>query len=143
MVQQLHHTGFVVRDRDKSVAFYRDIVGFKVVGTYERIGPEINRVVGYEDAHLKLALLDLGGGHMLELIQYVSPSSYEHTTTERNVLGAAHLALQVEDISAMFEKLSEGGAKIMNPPAQIAPGRIVCYLQDPDGNWLEIMELSE
>ena len=27
MIKQLHHTGFVVTDRDKSVAFYRDVVG--------------------------------------------------------------------------------------------------------------------
>ena len=143
MVQQLHHTGFVVRDLDKAVAFYRDIVGLQVISEYERIGPGIDQVVGYADAHLKLALLDLGGGHILELIEYVNPPSDERPTAERNVLGAAHLAFQVKDISATFAKLSSGGAKIMNPPAEIAPGRIVCYFQDPEGNWLEIMEFSE
>ncbi len=143
MVQRLHHTGFVVRDRDKAVAFYRDIVGLNVISEYKRIGPKIDQVVGYEDVHLKLALLDLGGGHILELIQYVNPPPDERPTAERSVLGAAHLAFEVKDISAMFAKMSEGGAKMMNPPVQIAPGRIACYFQDPDGNWLELMELDE
>lgn len=143
MVQRLHHTGFVVRDRDEAIAFYRNVVGLNVISEYERRGPEIDQVLGYRDAHLKSALLDLGEGHILELIQYVNPLPEERSTEERNVVGAAHLALQVKDISATFAKMSESSAKIMNPPAQIAPGRIACYLQDPDGNWLEIMELSE
>ncbi len=143
MLQKIHHTGFVVRDRDKAVAFYRDIVGLEPISEYERIGPGIDRVVGYQDVHLKCAILDLGGGHILELIQYLHPPPAECPTAERNVVGAAHLALQVEDIEAAFEKMSAGGAWIMNPPAQLAPGRIACYLQDPDGNWLELMELSE
>ena len=143
MIQRLHHTGFVVRNRATAVAFYRDIVGLNVISEYERVGPEIDQVVGYEDAHLKLALLDLGGGHILELIENVNPPSDECPTEERKVVGAAHLAFEVEDISATFAKMSAGGAKSMNPPAQIAPGRIACYLQDPDGNWLELMELNE
>jgi catechol 2,3-dioxygenase-like lactoylglutathione lyase family enzyme len=64
-------------------------------------------------------------------------------TAEHNVLGVAHLAFEVRDISAIFAKMSAGDANIMNPPAQVAPGRIPCYLQDPDGNWLELMELNE
>ena len=30
----------------------------------------------------------------------------------------------------------------MNPPAAISEGRVACYLQDPDGNWLELLQLG-
>ena len=30
----------------------------------------------------------------------------------------------------------------MNPPAELAPGRVACYIQDPDGNWLELLQLG-
>lgn len=143
MIQKLHHTGFVVRDRDNAVAFYRDVVGLNVISEYERIGPGIDQVIGYEQAHLRAAILDLGGGHILELIQYLRPPSDERPTEERSTIGATHLAFQVDDIQAAYEKLTEGGAKMMNPPAELAPGRVGCYLQDPDGNWLELLELSE
>ena len=143
MIQRLHHTGFVVRDLNNAVAFYRDVVGLKVIAEYERRGAGIDQVVGYEDAHLKATTLDMGEGHVLELIQYVHPRSDERPTEERSVLGAAHLAFQVNDIETMFEKLSAGGAKMMNPPAELATGRIGCYFQDPDGNWLELLELRE
>jgi catechol 2,3-dioxygenase-like lactoylglutathione lyase family enzyme len=143
MILKLHHTGFVVHDRDTSVAFYRDVVGLNVISEYERIGPGIDQVIGYEKAHLKSAILDLGGGHILEIIQYLRPPSDGRPTNERSTIGSTHLAFLVDDIQAVYKKLSEGGATVLNPPAELAPGRTACYLQDPDGNWLELMELSE
>ena len=31
----------------------------------------------------------------------------------------------------------------MNDPANVAPGRTACYLQDPEGNWVELIQLEE
>ena len=142
MVQKLHHTGFVVKNVEESTAFYRDVVGRRLIRAYERRGTGIDQVVGYENAHLSAAILDIGGGHILELIQYVNPRSEDRPTEERNVLGATHLALLLDDIHAMYARLAEKGGQVMNPPAELEPGRIACYLQDPDGNWIELLELS-
>jgi len=142
MVQKLHHTGFVVKNVEESTAFYRDVVGLSLIRAYERMGTGIDQVVGYENAHLSAAILDIGGGHILELIQYVNPRSEDRPTEERIVLGATHLALLVDDIHAMYARLAEKGGQVMNPPAELEPGRIACYLQDPDGNWIELLELS-
>ena len=117
MIKALNHTGFVVRDRDAAVAFYRDVVGLRVISEYGRKGPGVDQVVGYEGTELRSAVLDLGGGHILELIQYLSPAPAERPTEERNVLGAAHLAFEVEDIGETFRRLEGGGARVMNPPA--------------------------
>ena len=138
----LHHTGFVVRNREASVTFYRNVVGLRLLREFERRGPDIDQIVGYQQAHLRSAMLDLGGGHALELIQYVNPPPDERPTEERNILGAAHIAIQVADIQAVYDKLSAGGAKVMNPPVQLGPDRLACYLQDPDGNWIELVEVT-
>ena len=142
MVQKLHHTGFVVKNVEESTAFYRDVVGLRLIRAYERIGTGIDQVVGYENAHLSAAILDLGDGHILELIEYINPTSKDRPTEERNVLGATHLALLVDDIHALYARVAAKGAQVMNPPAELEPGRTACYLQDPDGNWLELLELS-
>ena len=142
MVQKLHHTGFVVKNVEESTAFYRDVVGMRLIRAYERIGTGIDQVVGYENAHLSAAILDLGDGHILELIEYINPTSKDRPTEERNVLGATHLALLVDDIHALYARVATKGAKVMNPPTELEPGRTACYLQDPDGNWLELLELS-
>ena len=89
MIKRMHHTGIVVSDLERAVAFYRDGAGLEVQSRYERIGAAIEQVVGYEDAHLLIAVLGLGGEHLLELIQYVSPPPADRPTAERAVLGAA------------------------------------------------------
>lgn len=142
MIKALNHTGFVVSDRDAAVAFYRDVVGLTVISEYNRKGPGVDQVVGYEGTELRSAVLDMGSGHILELIQYLAPDPQTRPSEERNVLGAAHLALEVDDIYKTFEHLVAKGAKSLNQPAELAPGRIGCYLQDPDGNWLELLQLS-
>ena len=143
MIQKMHHTGFVVSDLDRAVEFYVDGVGLELQGRYEREGGPIEQVVGYKDAHLKIAILGIGGEHVLELIQYVNPAPGQRPTSERSVIGGSHLAFAVDDIQATYKSLSRAGAQTLNPPIAVAPGRTVCYLQDPDGNWLELMELTE
>jgi catechol 2,3-dioxygenase-like lactoylglutathione lyase family enzyme len=120
-------------------------MGLKLMGKSERIGAPISQVLDYPDTHIKGGLLGLEGedGHFLELIQYINPPSAERPTEERAVLGASHLAFNVTDMQATFAKLLEAGAKELNPPIETVPGRIVCYLQDPDGNWIELLDVAE
>ena len=68
MITGMNHTGFVVRNLDKAVEFYRQVLGLKVVRATDREGAPISQVVGYENTHLKGALLSLGDGHALELL---------------------------------------------------------------------------
>ena len=140
MITSMNHTGFVVRDLDRSVQFYRDVVGLAVVITREREGVSISQVLGYEGTRIRTANLGIADGHVLELIQYVYPVGAERPSEERNTLGATHLAFNVEDIDATFDQLVSRGALRLNPPAEVAPGRRVCYMQDPDRNWIELIE---
>ena len=143
MIKDMHHTGFVVSDLERAVEFYRDVIGMEVTSRYERTGPGVESVVGYQGAHLKIALMGAGGVHSLELIEYLSPTPAERPTNERSVLGASHLAIQVDNIAELFQAAVDNGAASLNPPTEVAPGRIACYMQDPEGNWIELIELAE
>lgn len=141
MITGTNHTGFVVKDLESSLRFYCDVVGFKVVRSVERDGPPISQLLGYENARIKGAHLGIQGDeHLLELIEYLSPPVSDRPTEERNAEGASHLALDVEDIEVTYNDLIARGARNLNPPVELMPGRTVCYLQDPDGNWLELIE---
>ena len=77
MITRMNHTGFIVADLDKSVEFYLNVMGLKMVREVERNGGPISQVLDYLDTHIKAALLGLEGeeGHILEIIQYISPPS--------------------------------------------------------------------
>ena len=64
---------------------------------------------------------------------------------ERHQVGASHLGVIVDDLDAFHAELSSRGVRFVSPPA-IRPGAVYpmaskgCYMQDPDGNWLELLE---
>lgn len=145
MITGMNHTGFVVKDVEASAEFYMNVIGLKEVARRERDGGPISDVVGYENTHLKAVLLGLdeNGSHILELVQYIRPEASDRPTEERAVLGASHLCFDVDDINATFDAMIASGAKKLNRPVEVSPGRVVCYLQDPDGNWIELIQSAE
>ena len=145
MLKSFFHSGFIVRDVDQAVEFYTNVLGLKVAMRMERQGEFIDQVLGFSGTHIKGAFLDLGDGHQLELIQYLSPASGPGGIS-RNDLGAAHVAFYVEDIDRFYAEKSRQGLRPINPPAEHRDEqgkliRKVLYAQDPDGNWLEFVEL--
>jgi catechol 2,3-dioxygenase-like lactoylglutathione lyase family enzyme len=145
MLKSFFHTGFVVRDIEKSVQFYSEVLGMRIAGRTERQGEFVEQVLAFPGAHIKGGFVDMGEGHQLELIQYLSPQSGPGGTN-RNDLGASHLAFFVEDLDRFYEVTSQKGLTYNNPPASMHDengnlSRKACYATDPDGNWLEFVEL--
>jgi catechol 2,3-dioxygenase-like lactoylglutathione lyase family enzyme len=143
-LEWMNHTGFVVSDMARSLAFYRDLLGLKEELNAIREGEGISQVVGYPNARLHVVYLGTGDlKHSVELIQYLNPPGGNIAPTNRNDVGATHLGIIVDDLDSLHEYLSARGAKFISPPVS-RPGTIyarkVCYLQDPDGNWLELLE---
>ena len=145
MLKSFFHTGFVVRDIEQSVQFYSEVLGMRIAGRTERQGEFVEQVLAFPGAHIKGGFVDMGEGHQLELIQYLSPQSGPGGTN-RNDLGASHLAFFVEDLDQFYEETSQKGLTYNNPPASMydengSLSRKACYATDPDGNWLEFVEL--
>ena len=139
----LNHTGFAVEDLDRSVRFYTEGLGLEQYNLVHSNRPGITSVVGYEDAYLLIALLVGADGHTLELIQYVNPAgraSDPESQRMRARFGASHLCFVVRDIEVTYTRLLELGASQLNPPVEVYDGLLACYLQDPDGNWIELIE---
>ena len=145
MLKSFFHTGFVVRDIEQSVQFYSEVLGMRIAGRTERQGEFVEQVLAFPGAHIKGGFVDMGEGHQLELIQYLSPQSGPGGTN-RNDLGASHLAFFVEDLDQFYAETSQKGLTYNNPPASMYDengnlSRKACYATDPDGNWLEFVEL--
>ena len=145
-VEWMNHTGFVVSDMERSLAFYRDLLGLREERNHVLEGEFISQLVGYPDARLHIIYLGLGDmKHSVELIQYLNPPGGSVTLPDRNDVGATHLGIIVDDLDSFYQELSSSGARFVSPPA-VRPGatyplaRKGCYLQDPDGNWLELLE---
>jgi catechol 2,3-dioxygenase-like lactoylglutathione lyase family enzyme len=146
MLKAFFHTGFVVKDLEKTIDFYTKVLDLRVAGRMERSGDFACQLLAFDNAHIKGAFLDLGEGHQLELIQYLQPPSGSGGIN-RNDLGASHLAFFVENIEEFYTDKSQRGLRFNSEPAALHDegGRLLrkaLYAQDPDGNWLEFVELA-
>jgi len=140
----LHHTGLTVRDLERSLAFYRDLLGMEVLFEQEKEGGYLGAIVGYPDARVRMAHLAFPGDvQRVELFQYVSPEPRGEPGEPRDV-GITHVCLRVDDVDALAERLRAGGATFFSEPVLVDTGANAggkgVYLPDPDGVILEHFE---
>lgn len=143
-ITKAHHTGFQVADLERSVAFYRDMLGFEVAFAWNPQAEYIRELVGYPDVDIHAAILRLPGSDVfLELLEYRNVERAPVDTRTANP-GTAHIAFFVDDLDTLFADLSSRGVRSVSAPVTptIGPnegGRAV-YLIDPDGIRVELIQ---
>ena len=140
----LLHTGLTVRDLERSLAFYRDTLGMETVFEQEKQGGYLAEIVGYEDAHVRMAHLAFPGDpHRLELFQYLEPEGRGDPCEPRDI-GITHVCMVVEDIGPIVERLRAAGTDFYCDPVDVDTGAnaggVGVYLRDPDGITLELFQ---
>lgn len=143
MIRVLHHVSLSTTDMDRFVRFYRDLLGLKL----DRISPlqagftAFETVVGLQQVQGQVAQFNLGNMN-LEVFCYAHPAPLPGERRRACDAGIRHLAFDVTDIQAEYERLKAAGVEFISPPQHIAPGRCTsCYFYDPDGNLLELQEI--
>lgn len=119
---RLHHVSVIVSDTERSLRFYRDLLGLRVDPTR----PEL----GYPGAWLWIGELQI---HLLEL---PNPDP----VTDRPAHGGRdrHVALLIDDVDALAQRLDRAGIDYTRSRS----GRRAVFFRDPDGNALELIEGS-
>ncbi len=151
MMIGVFHFSFTVSDIEKSVIWYRDILGLELVNRQRQENEYTKKLVGMPDAVLEVARLRIPGvrlgasDHILELVQYVvAPGPI--VSLDTNSPGIAHFAFLVDDIIERFNRLKNLGVSFRNPPVTITEGTnrggLACYFHGPDGETLEFLQPS-
>lgn len=138
-----NHTSFTVSDLERTLAFFRDALGFKVTSKAPRSRTAIERITGVHGSDVVVAYVR-GPGHSLELIQYLAPEDRSIVRPRPCDVGFAHVAYDVEDIDAGVAKAAEYGVLPTGEIYEVdqgpnAGGRVV-YLRDADGITVEFIE---
>jgi lactoylglutathione lyase len=122
------HTCLRVLDLEQSLDFYVDKIGFKLIRKTE---------LEKEKATLAFIAMD-EDGPQLELT-YNWDRSEPYTVGD----GFSHIALLVEDLDGMYDRLKEQGCKFYSPPKTISSGTRLCFVTDPDGYDLELIQVKK
>ena len=132
-----HHTGIVVTDLEESVSFYRDTLGLSVADEFTLSGEGIATAIDADGVTGDFAHLD-AGDHVVELVEY-DPAGDDTRADAVSQLGAKHVGFSVDDADAFCENLPED-VDTVSGPQQTESGATILFFEDPDGNFLEVVE---
>lgn len=139
------HAGVTVWDLDRSLAFYRDLLGLEVVVERHFTEPYILEVVGVQASGLRIAILKIPNTDVLiELLEYRDVERHAGDSRPCDP-GTGHFCLYVTGIDEFHSRLKAAGVKSRSSvPVLITAGpnqgcRVI-YVSDPDGYHVEIFE---
>ena len=142
------HTGITISNLERSLAFWRDVLGFELSHTAHQTGEMANEITGVEGAEIKLAVVKAPGGHKIELLEYLAPAERKWNVNLRPCdIGFVHVALIVDDLNAILSAINASGWKAAGKPQTLRSGpnagKQVVYVRDPDGTTIEFMQPPE
>ena len=141
MILNMNHASFTVSDVDKSVIFYRDVLGLKHLDASTRDTEFSQDVTGIKGADLKIAYFEANNCRV-ELIEYLSPAGEKINTATCNI-GSAHVCFNVNNFFNFVKNLKDNdvvfSGKVCTIPAGPNKGKSVLYFEDIDSNSIEII----
>jgi lactoylglutathione lyase len=121
------HTMLRVGDLDRSVRFYTDVLGMKLLRTTDRPEQKYSLAfVGYDDEERSA---------VLELTYNYGVDRYELGG------GFGHVALEVPDVKSACDKVKKQGGRVTREPGPVKGGTtVIAFVEDPDGYKIEFIE---
>jgi catechol 2,3-dioxygenase-like lactoylglutathione lyase family enzyme len=138
---QVHHFATTVSDIDRSVDFYTGYFSLREILRTELTGEGISSAMELPGAKLTASLL-AGENAIIELICFKEPTAVGYGGSHAGV-GVAHPAFVVEDLDALYERMSADGVHFNAPPQELGWDTKMAYCRDPDGLFVELIEPGE
>lgn len=120
------HTSIRTSDMDRSIGFYRDLLGM-----------ELQRRREIPKNNAEIAFLGSENGNLLELTWYKDQEEFVVPEYEKGVFD--HIAFVVDDLDAVLENCRERDVTITDEPFRMGTSRLA-FIEDPDGTLIELIE---
>ena len=148
MVERIYHVGLTVSDLDRSIAFYRDILGLEFQGEIFMAGEETDRLFRMKDTKARVAYLN-GSKAIeappIELIQFVD-NKVKKVKGNLFTTSISEVCFYTDDIERVYNSLIENHVECLSEPQyfDFRANELVeskaFYFRDPDGIVLEMMQ---
>ncbi len=146
MLGAVAHIGITVRDMDKAIHFYRDLLGLKVIGDVTFAGEEADILIGEDNVTLRAVYLrspDDRKSPPIELLHFVEPIAKGEPYAGVANPGITEVAFWVKDIEQTYKELRAHGVRFYSAPQLFETDDYkvkAVYFRDPDGTTLELLQ---
>lgn len=135
----LRHVGITVMDIERSLTFYRDILGFEVFVDQIESGDYIDKFSGLYDVEVRVVKLYDPKNNIIELLEYFSHPSLQGNA-DITFLGCSHFALTLESVWGFYDAFQDT-VEFNACPQKSPDGKVwVTFCKDPDGTLIELVE---
>jgi catechol 2,3-dioxygenase-like lactoylglutathione lyase family enzyme len=141
-IQRVTHLGICVTDLERSIAFYRDLLGFRYLSEIHVAGEPSDTLLELKDVDLKAAYLERDG-FRIELLKYLSPpTAVSSAKRAMNDLGFTHLSIRVAELAAFVAELRAQGVRVVDRTSIDIPAfeAAAVMIEDPDGVRIELVQ---
>ena len=144
-VNVLDHISVTVSDMERSLAFYRDLLGMEEIERHRLEGETISKMAGKGDVIMQVVRLQAPEtpGMLLDLQQYFTPQG-KVSDGKLGDVGHSHICFGVPDMALAYQELQAEGVTFVSEPVSFDLGWAivhVVFFEDPDGYILELMQV--
>jgi len=139
---RLTHIGLCVSDCERSLQFYRDVLGFRYLSELQLAGEPSSTLLQLPDVELRAIYLERDGTR-IELLHYPVPGHQgDGAPRPMNQLGLTHLSLRVDDLGGLLASLRAAGVRILDRTRIDIPAfeAGAVFVTDPDGTLIELVQ---
>jgi catechol 2,3-dioxygenase-like lactoylglutathione lyase family enzyme len=144
MIRATRHTGIVVRDLEKSLRFWRDVMGLAVAADFREQGRFIDTVQALSGVSLHMVKLCAPDGTMIELLHDEAHPTAPPAANRLCDSGIRHVAFTVADLEASWRTLRKEGCEVLSEPVTSPDGKArLFFARDPEGNLMELVQMLD
>jgi catechol 2,3-dioxygenase-like lactoylglutathione lyase family enzyme len=151
----IDHTAIVVGDTERSLAFYRDLLGLRVAGESQNFGTEQEHLNNVEGARLRITGLRSPAGPGIELLEYLAPTDGRGYPADERPNDLVHwqTTVQVRGLAELFARLDSAAVPVISRSASSASSASSArrlsgnhdsaggvLVRDPDGHVLQLVD---
>src|SRR4051812_19756157 len=140
LFEGIDHTAIPVADTDKSLAFYRDVLGMRIAGTSENYGTEQEHLNNVFGARLRITALRAATGPGIELLEYLAPRDGKPYPSDLHANDVAFWQTHIASSSLVDAwKLVSTRAPLISSAISEKQDHAKAFLaRDPDGHAIEL-----
>ena len=138
---RLTHVGICVSDLERSLRFYRDLLGFTWEHALDVEGEPSDTLLRLRGTKLHAEYLTRDGVR-IELLRFASPRAPERPERPMHQYGLTHLSFRVTDLDAVVDGLRAAGERVLEETIIRFPEwqSAACFVVDPDGQLIELVQ---
>ena len=139
MVKNFRHTCIIVGNLERSLRFYRDILGLSVSKILTVEGKELQELFNLKKAKLTYAKLYTQGQSRRN--PPVFELHYWHIPPRRPKRDFSHISFTVDDLNREYKRLKKAGVRFISGPKKVTYSQSrICFAYDPDRHLIEFIE---